>query len=151
MQLVLIPLALALTALARPIFTEPIVDAVTLNTRQASASRVTLIFARGTTEVGTLGAVVGPSLSSAMTRKFGASTRTQGVPYAADISGAISGAVNSKGAQGAIKMASMAKQALSSGSRVVLSGYSQGAEQVHGALLNLGADAAKITVRLKAS
>jgi cutinase len=81
-----------------------------------------------------------------MNTKFPGKSKTEGVPYPADMGGATSGAMNPKAAKGAIKMAEMAKSALSAGSRVVLSGYSQGAEQVHGALMNLGADSAKISV-----
>src|SRR6201996_8758930 len=96
--------------------------------------------------LGTMGNFVGPSLQTAFQRKFGSGAKTIGVPYPADVSGALTGASSPKTAQGAIKMAEMARQALATGSYVVLSGYSQGAEQVHGALLLLGDDAAKIAV-----
>lgn len=107
--------------------------------------KVHLIFARGTTEPGTMGIAVGPALSSALSRKFGI-IKIEGVPYPADISGAFSGGVNPRSSTGAIKMAEMAKRGLQAGSKVVLAGYSQGAEQVHGALLNLGGEGAKIAV-----
>jgi cutinase len=93
-----------------------------------------------------MGNFVGPPFQTAFQRKFGSGVKTIGVPYPADVSGALTGASSPKTAQGAIKMAEMARQALATGSYVVLSGYSQGAEQVHGALLLLGDDAAKIAV-----
>src|ERR1700753_3070174 len=70
--------------------------------------RVHFIFARGSTEAGTMGSTVGPALSSSLGRKFG-SVKTEGVPYPADIAGAFSGGTNPKGAKGSIKMAAMAK------------------------------------------
>jgi len=73
---------------------------------------------------------------------------TMGVKYPASIAGATSGAINPAGAEGAKDMTAKAKQVMSScpQSKIVLSGYSQGAEQVHGALqkANLGTDGAKI-------
>ena len=45
------------------------------------------------------------------------------MPYAADIAGAVSGAVNPKGAAGAVRMADMAKKQMNAVYRVVLSGY----------------------------
>jgi hypothetical protein len=59
-----------------------------------------------------------------------------------------SGAISPATAAGAQTMAKMARQKMSQcpQSKVVLSGYSQGAEQVHGALKVLGRDAAKIGV-----
>jgi hypothetical protein len=74
-------------------------------------SKVHLIFARGTTEAGTIGVSVGPALSSAMSLKFGAANfKSEGVPYPADVSGAFSGGLNPKEAQGAKKMAEMARK-----------------------------------------
>lgn len=51
-------------------------------------------------------------------------------------------------ADGATKMAEMARKKMSQcpGVKVVLSGYSQGAEQVHGALQAMGRDSANIAV-----
>ena len=59
-----------------------------------------------------------------------------------------SGAISPATAAGSQKMASMARQKMSQcpQTKVVLSGYSQGAEQVHGALKILGRDAAKVGV-----
>jgi hypothetical protein len=119
--------------------------------RQAACKKIHFIFARGSTEMGTMGSTVGPAFSRALSSKFGAANvQTEGVRYPADIAGAFTGGTNPAGAQGAIKMAQMAKQVMSRcpTTRIVLGGYSQGAEQVHGALAkkNLGQDGARIAV-----
>jgi cutinase len=98
-----------------------------------------------------MGITVGPAFSRALSSKFGAgNVAAEGVPYPADIAGAFSGGTNPSGAAGAIKMTAMARAVMSKcpKSKIVLSGYSQGAEQVHGALAakNLGADGVKIAV-----
>jgi cutinase len=59
-----------------------------------ACKKVTLIFARGTTEGGTMGSTVGPALERALEAKFPGQVSTLGVQYPADISGAVSGAVN---------------------------------------------------------
>jgi cutinase len=98
-----------------------------------------------------MGGTVGPALSSALGRKFGANNvLTQGVSYPADIAGAVSGAINPSAAPGSKDMTKKVKAIFAScpETRIILSGYSQGAEQVHGALQkeNLGPDGAKIAV-----
>jgi cutinase len=98
-----------------------------------------------------MGTTVGPAFSRALGTKFGAgNVKSEGVPYPADIAGAFSGGTNPSGSKGAIKMSEMAKKALQScpNAKIILSGYSQGAEQVHGALAakNLGPDGVKIAV-----
>jgi cutinase len=103
---------------------------------------VTLIFARGTTEQGNLGTIVGPQFADAMKAALGnATVAVQGVNYAADIPGATSGAINPAAADGAKNMVMMATTALAAcpNTKVVLSGYSQGAEQVRGALIDMPA------------
>ncbi|KAF2423503.1 cutinase, partial [Tothia fuscella] len=111
--------------------------------------KVVLLFARGSTEPGTMGMTVGPALSSALQRKFGAANfQSQGISYPASIDGAVSGAINPAGAPGSKDMTKKAKAILERcpTTNIVLAGYSQGAEQVHGALQkdNLGPDGAKI-------
>ncbi|KEQ70521.1 cutinase, partial [Aureobasidium namibiae CBS 147.97] len=101
---------------------------------------VTYIFARGTTEIGNMGSTVGPALEKALESAFGQNNvATQGVTYPADVAGAISGALSPGTAQGARTMASLTQQVLGKcpDTKVILAGYSQGAEQVHGALINL--------------
>lgn len=63
----------------------------------------------------------------------------QGVDYAADFAGAASGAIDPEDADGARNMVMMVMKVKSDcpGSKVVLAGYSQGAEQVRGALMGL--------------
>jgi len=126
-----------------------------LHERQAGGGckKVHFIFARGSTEPGTMGSTVGPAFTRALSSKFGAANvASEGVQYPADISGAFSGGTNPSGAPGAVKMTQMAKSVLQRcpNARIVLSGYSQGAEQVHGALFakNLGEDGARIAVHL---
>jgi hypothetical protein len=136
---------LALHAMASPV--------ADLTKRQGGCKKVHFIFARGSTEQGTMGSTVGPAFSRALQSKFGAANvGTEGVKYPADIAGAFSGGTNPSGSQGAIRMASMAKAVMSKcpNTRIILGGYSQGAEQVHGALFakNLGQDGAKIAVRV---
>jgi hypothetical protein len=83
---------------------------LTVLEKRQGCKKVALIFARGSTEIGTMGSIVGPSFTSALGRKFGAgNVYSAGVQYPASIEGAISGAMNPGGAQGAIRMASMAK------------------------------------------
>jgi cutinase len=99
-----------------------------------------------------MGITVGPALSSALGRKFGAgNVLSQGVSYPADIAGAVTGAINPAAAPGAKDMTKKVRALFAScpETKIILSGYSQGAEQVHGALQkdNLGPDGAKIAVR----
>jgi cutinase len=115
--------------------------------------KVVLIFARGSTEPGTMGMTVGPALSSALERKFGAANfMSQGVSYPASIDGAVSGAINPAGAPGSKDMTKKVKAIFAScpDTKIILSGYSQGAEQVHGSLQkdNLGPDGAKIAAAI---
>jgi cutinase len=119
--------------------------------QSGGCKKIHFIFARGSTESGTMGITVGPAMSKALSSKFGAANvAAEGVQYPADIAGAFSGGTNPSGSAGAIKMTSMAKSILERcpNARVILSGYSQGAEQVHGALFakNLGEDGARIAV-----
>jgi len=145
-------LTLAATALAVPTPNEdaaapaaPIIDRILIKRqgRGLGGKTIRLLFARGTTEPGTMGSTVGPALTRALSAKY-PGTKGEGVAYPADFGGAFSGGTNPKGAAGAIKMAAMAKTELAAGHLVVLAGYSQGAEQVHGCLLNLAEDGAKI-------
>jgi cutinase len=138
---------LALCATAGPL---------TLHEKRQGCKKVHFIFARGSTEGGTMGGTVGPAFSRALGTKFGAgNVGTEGVRYPADIAGAFSGGTNPSGSKGAINMAAMAKAVMGRcpNTKIVLGGYSQGAEQVHGALFskNLGQDGARIAVRFSLS
>lgn len=93
-------------------------------------SAVTLIFARGTTEVGNMGTCVGPELASALRAEI-PSLSVQGVDYPANSAG------NTEyGASGGPYMAMLAREARRQcpDTKIVLAGYSQGARCIHGAL-----------------
>lgn len=88
--------------------------------RQGGCKPNIMLFARGTTEPGTMGSTVGPSLS----RALGAKWKSEGIRYTADIAGD-----NCIGFPGGVKcVAQLAKLAASCPeSKFFLSGYSQGA------------------------
>jgi cutinase len=93
-------------------------------------SAVTLIFARGTTEVGNMGTCVGPDLAAEL-RKVIPSLSVQGVDYPANSAGD-----TRYGASGGPYMAMLAREARLQcpETKIVLAGYSQGARCLHGAL-----------------
>lgn len=101
----------------------------------------TLFFARGTTEPGNMGMSVGPALETAIEKLVGGAGNlaTQGITYPASIAGTAVGSMNPKAAQGATAMAKLVQQVKTKcpSSKIIIGGYSQGAQQVHGALLNL--------------
>lgn len=114
------------------------------NTAAAAADckAVTVIFARGTTEPGTLGAVVGPGLSTAVGTALNNNAVVTGVAYAADAAG-IATEIGTGGA-GTKAMVKAVTDALAScpSTQIVLSGYSQGAMLVHNTMNSLDATAA---------
>jgi cutinase len=93
-------------------------------------SAVTLIFARGTTEVGNMGTCVGPDLAREL-RNLIPSLSVQGVDYPANSAGD-----TRYGASGGPYMAMLAREARLQcpETKIVLVGYSQGARCLHGAL-----------------
>lgn len=104
----------------------------------------TLLFARGTTEPGNVGILVGPPLILALNELSSTSASNlaiQGVnSYAATVTGYLAGG-------DAIGSAAMTKQivgvkALCPSTKLVVSGYSQGAQLVHNALGLLDAETA---------
>ncbi|KAK0661486.1 Cutinase 2 [Lasiodiplodia hormozganensis] len=106
---------------------------------------VTYIFARGTTETGNMGTTVGPALQQKLESALGADKlATQGVNYPADVAGTFIGSVSPGQAEGSQNCAKLVKQALSNcpDTQIVLAGYSQGAQQVHGCLINLDSSSA---------
>ncbi|GME35746.1 putative cutinase [Neofusicoccum parvum] len=105
-----------------------------------SCKPVTYIFARGTTETGNMGTTVGPALQEKLEQALGADKlATQGVNYPADFAGAVQGSLSPKTAAGSTNCAQLVGQALQKcpDTQIVLGGYSQGAQQVHGCLMNL--------------
>lgn len=102
-------LALALSAVATP-------------TPRQSCAAVTVIFARGTTEIGTVGTYVGPYFKSALDSALGSkSLRFVGLDYPADIAGFLAGG----SPQGATTMANFVTSTASScpNTAIVMSGY----------------------------
>ncbi|KAK2740097.1 hypothetical protein FQN55_009046 [Onygenales sp. PD_40] len=102
----------------------------------AGCQPVTLIFARGTTELGNMGTVVGPPLAAALKKQLGDKLTVQGVDYPASAMGNAN-----MGASGGPDMAALVKKSKSQcpDSKIVLSGYSQGAMVVHNAAGDLEA------------
>ncbi|KAJ5983206.1 Cutinase [Penicillium waksmanii] len=95
---------------------------------------LTFIFARGSTEMGNMGSVVGPEVASALKSQLNNKVTVQGVTYDAGI------ASNAEmGANGGPVMAKLVKQALSQcpKTKVVVGGYSQGSMVVHNAASSL--------------
>lgn len=83
---------------------------------------VSVIFARGTTEPGNIGTVVGPPLSDNLDEVLGAdNVAFQGVDYPADVAGFLQGGDD----DGAATMADLATQAANdcADTQIVLSGY----------------------------
>jgi hypothetical protein len=94
-----------------------------LESRQGCKPFINL-FARGTTEGGTMGQTVGPKLSKALTSAGGSKFSTVGIPYTADING-----INCIGFPGGVKCVDQLSRlaAKCPQSQFFLSGYSQGA------------------------
>ncbi|KAF2131840.1 carbohydrate esterase family 5 protein [Dothidotthia symphoricarpi CBS 119687] len=92
---------------------------------------MTVIFARGTGEMGNVGSVAGPPMFKVLREKLGATRVTvQGVEYPADAGGNAS-----MGGTGGTVMAQLVATALSQcpSTKIILSGYSQGGMVVHNA------------------
>ncbi|GLB38076.1 putative catalyzes the hydrolysis of cutin, a polyester that forms the structure of plant cuticle [Lyophyllum shimeji] len=123
---------LALLALALSVAATP------LETRQSCAD-VTAYFARGTSESGTLGTVVGPQFKSALQSALGSRTlEFVGIPYPATVAGFYAGGDQG----GATTMADdvTAKASACPNTKIVMSGYSQGAQVTHLAAGKLSSD-----------
>ncbi|TFK36400.1 cutinase [Crucibulum laeve] len=106
-----------------------------LEVRQNCAD-VVVYFARGTTEIGTLGTVVGPSFQSSLTIALrGKSLNFVGIDYPATVAGYLAGG----DIGGSIMMANSVTSTVNScpNSKIVISGYSQGAQVTHRAAARL--------------
>ncbi|ETS82866.1 hypothetical protein PFICI_04742 [Pestalotiopsis fici W106-1] len=96
---------------------------------------VVIVFARGTSEPGNVGSLVGPPFFNEMRERLstqGKSLAVQGVDdYVADVEGFLQGG-DTKGSQ---RMADLITQAQTQcpSSKVIMSGYSQGGQLVHNA------------------
>lgn len=99
---------------------------------------VTIIYARGTSETGNVGELVGPPFFDAVAADIGTDNlAVQGVDYSASIAGFLEGGDPT----GSTLMASLVEQALTQcpDTKVVMSGYSQGGQLVHNAAAMLSA------------
>ncbi|RMZ38995.1 cutinase [Aspergillus flavus] len=107
-------------------------------TQNAGCQELTFIFARGTSEMGNMGSVVGPPVAKQLASLTGNKVTVQGVDYPADAAGNAN-----MGASGGPKMAELIQQAKKQcpNTKVVVGGYSQGAMVVHNAASKVGADA----------
>lgn len=84
--------ALLSTVLASPVRRQGDFGGDTQNGLDGECKAVTIIFARGTTESGNVGTLVGPPFFQAVAEKIGAdSLAVQGVEYPADIAGFLAG------------------------------------------------------------
>ncbi|KAI5858159.1 cutinase [Tricharina praecox] len=138
----LVSIAFVATSLAAP---------TKLEARQLSSSRndvknkkcaaVTVIYARGTTEAGNVGSIAGPPFFTALDKAVG-TTAVQGVDYPADVAGFLAGGSS----DGAKNMAQYAQTAITNcpDTKLVLSGYSQGAQVTRKAAAQLGTAEAKV-------
>lgn len=112
----------------------------TYNDLSGACKEYTVIFARGTTEPGNVGILVGPPFFDALRDKLGsANVAVQGVNnYNADINGYLAGG----DAGGSKSMASEIEQAYAKcpNTKLVASGYSQGGQIVHNAAALLPAN-----------
>lgn len=99
-------------------------------------SPVTIIFARGTVELGNVGSLAGPPFFNALSDMIGASNvAVQGVDYGATVIGYLEGGDPA----GASTMASLINQAASqcSSTQIVISGYRYGSLIFFGMILTL--------------
>lgn len=107
---------------------------ITYNQLGSGCKPYTLIFARGTTEPGNVGILVGPPFIDALDAAVGSGNLLiQGVNnYAATIAGYVAGG----DAAGSANLASQIEEAhsLCPSTRLVVSGYSQGCQLVHNAI-----------------
>ncbi|CAA9965572.1 Cutinase [Pyrenophora teres f. maculata] len=97
----------------------------------ACCTDMTVIFARGTGEMGNVGTVSGPPMFKAIRAKLGNDRVTvQGVDYAASAAGNIN--LGGDGGQKMADLVQLAKKQCPS-TKIIVSGYSQGAMVVHNA------------------
>lgn len=115
----------------------------TSNGLDEACKAATLIFARGTTEMGNMGSVVGPGFGNALKEQLGQDkVAIQGVDYAADAGGIATEVTGGAGTQAMVADVQKAIQKCPD-TQIILSGYSQGAMLVHNTMSKLSADQAK--------
>lgn len=114
----------------------------TQNGLDEACKPITLIFARGTTEMGNMGSVVGPAFANALKQQLGEDkVAVQGVDYAADAGGIATEVTGGAGTQAMVADVQKAVQKCPD-TQIVISGYSQGAMLVHNTANKLSADQA---------
>ncbi|ETS82604.1 hypothetical protein PFICI_04480 [Pestalotiopsis fici W106-1] len=107
----------------------------------AGCPSVAVIFARGTSEPGNMGFLAGPPFATALQHYFnGTRLAIQGLEYPASIAGFAAGG-SSEGAEKMAAFVSATREACPD-AKIVLAGYSQGAQVVRKACASLGADVA---------
>ncbi|KAH7357524.1 cutinase-domain-containing protein [Pyrenochaeta sp. MPI-SDFR-AT-0127] len=130
-------------AVEKPALTKRQYNGNTYNqlTDGTACREITLIYARGTTQDGNVGAATdeGPTFFNALASRLGGTSRLaiQGVTYSANIFGFLAGG-DSAGADTTFNLINTAASRCPS-TKIVLSGYSQGAQLVHTATQRLSA------------
>ncbi|KAM0199819.1 hypothetical protein ACHAPI_002914 [Fusarium lateritium] len=112
----------------------------TQNGLSGACKDVTVIFARGTSEMGNVGSAAGPPFFAALSKQLGDDkVAVQGVDYAASVGGIM----QMGDTAGTAKMASLVEQAATKcpNTKIVMSGYSQGAMLVHNSAKSIPAAA----------
>jgi len=117
-------------------------DQITYNELSSSCAEYTVIFARGTSEPGNVGILVGPPFFDALASLVGSSNLViQGVnDYSASVAGYIEGGDPVGSAEAASQIESA--HSLCPNTKLVLGGYSQGGQIVHNAVALLPANVA---------
>lgn len=111
----------------------------------AVCKQYTLLFARGTTEEGNMGTLVGPPLAQALGKAVGGDNiAVQGVDYPASVEGFLSGG-DAGGSKIMAGLVAMVKSNCANTS-LILGGYSQGAQLVHKATEMLTANETSFVV-----
>lgn len=110
-------------------------EQITYNELSSSCTEYTVIFARGTTEPGNVGVLVGPPFFDALDSAIGDSSKLtiQGVN---DYSASVDGYEEGGDPVGSAEMATQIEQAYSlcPNTKLTISGYSQGGQIVHNAV-----------------
>ena len=111
----------------------------------ATCKPVTLLFARGTTEQGNMGTLVGPPFAQALGKAIGTDNlAVQGVDYDATVEGFFAGG-DPEGSKTMAGLVAMSKSNCAN-TTLVLAGYDQGAQLIHNAASMLSADEASSVI-----
>ncbi|KAF9014222.1 cutinase [Cyathus striatus] len=132
---------LSLTLAVLSVTASPIPEGL-LQLRTQSCSDVHVLFARGTAEIGILGTVVGPPFCAALSKALGRkSVAFEGIDYPATIARFLVGGDPGASITMASRVSSIAGQCPNA--RIVMSGYSQGAQVTHNPANRLSASVQK--------